>query len=405
MTFEIRPANAQEMDQFGLMGAYSYAGAFGDGPDNVVRNSNRPEWTLCAFDGETMATSYAAFPFTIRANGASMAYAGITAVGTRPEYRRKGLLRRIMTQAFAEQRARGQAVAGLWASQAAIYQRYGFAMLGANRHYAVDTVDMTFNANNHSDLVVRRFPSTEALPVMKALYREYIAPRFGYLHRSQTMWMDTVLAEDQVSGPVWSAIVYDATETPCGHVVYTLRADKVEHSARGQEIIIRDLVWLNSNAYQSLWSYIARHDLVGRVVWQNAPIDDPLLDLVSEPRMLHHRDQEASWFRLVDVAQALVQRGYQGSGSVVLEIEEDSLAPWNTGRWHLQIEDSVATVTATQKPATAQLSVKTLASMFSGCRRASDLSHWGLLQADAETLQALDAIFTTKYAAHLPDHY
>ncbi len=69
MEFEIRPARDDEMDQLGLMGAYSYAGAFGDGVDNVVRNSNRPEWTLCAFDGPTMATSYAAFPFTIRANG------------------------------------------------------------------------------------------------------------------------------------------------------------------------------------------------------------------------------------------------------------------------------------------------------------------------------------------------
>jgi predicted acetyltransferase len=405
MTFEIRPAKIQEMDQFGLMGAYSYAGAFGDGADNVVRNSNRPEWTLCAFDGETMATSYAAFPFTIRANGASMAYAGITAVGTRPEYRRKGLLRSIMTQAFEEQRARGQAVAGLWASQAAIYQRYGFSMLGANRRYAVDTVDLTFHDGKQSDLTVRRFANTEALTTMKTLYRDYIAQRFGYLHRSQTMWIETVLTEDQASGPVWTVIVYDAAEQPCGYAAYTLRSDKVDHSARGQEIVIRDLVWLNPDAYRALWSFVARHDLVGRVVWDNAPLDDPLLDLLSEPRMLHHRDHEASWFRLVDVPQALSQRGYQGSGSVVLEITEDSLAPWNAGKWHLQVEDSVATVAATKAPATAQLSVKTLGSMFTGTRRASDLNHWGLLQTDVESLATLDAIFATTHAAHLPDHY
>ena len=74
MTFEIRAARAEEMDDFGLMGAYSYAGTFGDGPDNIVRNSQRPEWTLCAFDGDTMVTSYATFPFTIRANGLAMKF-------------------------------------------------------------------------------------------------------------------------------------------------------------------------------------------------------------------------------------------------------------------------------------------------------------------------------------------
>ena len=51
MTIEVRAARADEMDQFGLVGAYVYAGAFGDGPDNVVSQNNRPEWTLCAFDG------------------------------------------------------------------------------------------------------------------------------------------------------------------------------------------------------------------------------------------------------------------------------------------------------------------------------------------------------------------
>ena len=48
--FDIRPAMDAEMGQLGLMGSYSYAGAFGDGEDNVVATSTKAEWTLCAFD-------------------------------------------------------------------------------------------------------------------------------------------------------------------------------------------------------------------------------------------------------------------------------------------------------------------------------------------------------------------
>ena len=138
VTFDIRPASAEEMGQLGLMASYSYGGAFGDGEDNIAASGTRPEWTLCAFDPTArtefgqplMATSFAAIPFTIRANGRAMAMAGISVIGTRPEYRRQGLVRAIMTRAFAEQRERGQSLAGLWASQAAIYQRYGFAPAG-----------------------------------------------------------------------------------------------------------------------------------------------------------------------------------------------------------------------------------------------------------------------------------
>ena len=72
-------------------------------------------------------------------------------MGTRREYRRRGLLRQIITRAFAEQRERGQSVASLWASQAAIYQRYGFARAGMNREYAVDTVDIALMNESSQD--------------------------------------------------------------------------------------------------------------------------------------------------------------------------------------------------------------------------------------------------------------
>ncbi|MFV2089987.1 MAG: GNAT family N-acetyltransferase, partial [Pseudomonadales bacterium] len=77
MTVEIRPATESEMGQLGLLTSYVYAGAFGDGEDNIPATSNRPEWTLCAFDGPKMVASYGAIPFTMRANGRSMALAGV----------------------------------------------------------------------------------------------------------------------------------------------------------------------------------------------------------------------------------------------------------------------------------------------------------------------------------------
>ena len=64
--------------------------------------------------------------YTMRANGRDLALAAIAGVGTDPEYRRRGLLRRLITDECMAMRARGQHVAALWASQAAIYQRYGF---------------------------------------------------------------------------------------------------------------------------------------------------------------------------------------------------------------------------------------------------------------------------------------
>jgi predicted acetyltransferase len=211
MTIEVRAARADEMDQFGLIGAYVYAGAFGDGPDNVVSQSNRPEWTLCAFDGARMAASYSCFPFTMRANGRAVAMGGVTAVGTLPEYRRQGIVRSITTRSFADMRERGQAVAALWASQAAIYQRYGYALSSAMVTYRIDTVDVAFADGNGGSARVARTDVENSFEVMKKLYIEFVAQRTGYLHRSKPLWMNNVLSSNQQTGPLHVAIAYGRT--------------------------------------------------------------------------------------------------------------------------------------------------------------------------------------------------
>lgn len=412
MTFDIRPATAQEMGQLGLMGAYSYGGAFGDGPDNKVATGTRPEWTLCAFDPEriqadgqaTMATSFSAFPFTTRVNGRGVAMAGISTVGTRPEYRRRGLVRQIITRAFAQQRERGQSVAGLWASQAAIYQRYGFAPAGGLREYKVDTSDINL-LDQGEEPIVQRFDGVEALDAVRQIYKEFIAQRTGYLHRSKSLWLNNVLAPPTEDGPVYVAVVGSQT-APTGYLVYTLRAHRVAHKSRGQEIRVRDFAWLDKTAYTALWRYLARHDLVGRVVWNTAPVDDPAPDIFVEPRMLHTHDLEGTWWRLVDAPAALAQRGYDVEGSLVLRIAEDDLAPWNVGSWRVEYGPEGAEVITTHGAADVTVSIRALSSLYSGHSSARHLANARLIDVTDETaLARFDQMLRTRFAPHCPDHY
>ncbi len=409
MAIEIRCATAGEMDQIGLMAAYVYGGSFGDGPDNITATSLNPDWTLCAFDGPKLVTSFGTFPFTMRANGNAIAFGGVTAVGTRPEYRRQGLVRRIMTQAILDQRERGQSVAGLWASQAAIYQRYGYASIGANRAYAVDTVDIRFFDDDGGHCSIQRLSMPECIEPARALYRQYIANRFGYLHRSGILWRENVFDEDTPDGPVYLALASDANG-PQGYVAYTLRASKVPHRARSQELKIRDLGWLTLDAYRSLWSFIAGHDLVGRVTWENAPVDDPAPHLFAEPRMLHGRDEEGSWMRLIDVPEALRQRGYmprERACVVKVRIAKDELADWNTGTWQIEVDESgqPEVTSAEDDKDVISLTVRALASIYTGMHSARELAAAGIIEGPERAIRQADEIFATYFKPHCPDHY
>ena len=405
MTTEFRAARADEMDQFGLLGAYSYGGAYGDGPDNVVSRNNRPEWTLCAFVDGRMAASYAVVPFTMRANGRAVALGGVTAVGTLPEYRRQGLVRAITQRSFAQMRERGQAVAALWASQAAIYQRYGYAVASELVSYRIDSVDIAFAERVADDVTVARLDGEAAYEAIKRLYIAFVADRIGYLHRAKPLWLNNTLSSNATTGPAHVAVATNARGDDVGYVVYHLRDGKTGHPSRGQEITIKDFVWRDAHAYRALWNFIARHDLVGRVVWPRAPVDDPAPELFVEPRLLNRQTRDGFWMRLVDAPRALAERGYSTAGSIVLEIAPDELAPWNGGRFELECTPDGATVTATRERAQLTLSAKALASLYSGFRTPRQLAQWGMLEADAAAIERATAIFATHHAPHCPDHF
>jgi len=405
MPIELRSARSDELDQLGQLTSYVYGGNHGDGPENTITATTRPEWTLCAFDGPRLVSSFSTIPFTMRANGTAVPMGGVSAVGTLPEYRRQGLVRRIATRAFADMRERGQAVASLWASQAAIYQRYGYAMASVLRSYRVDTADIAFHDGDDGTSRVERLDVSSGYDLVKQVYIAFIADRMCYLHRARPLWLNNALDEGDAEGPIHIALARGADGQPDGYAIYTLRAGKRDHASRGQEVVIRDLAWLSPGAYRSLWSFIGRHDLVGSVRWDNAPADDPAVEFFMEPRLLHARDHEGFWLRVVDVPEALAGRGWDADGELTIAVAEDSLAPWNTGTWRVSVSGGSAEVASGNGSADLRLSVKALALLYTGRRSARELRAWGMLEGEPGALRRADALFATPHAPHCPDHF
>src|SRR3954466_14173040 len=69
-------------------------------------------------------TSIASFELTVP--GGPIPMAGVTAVTVQPTHRRRGLLTALMRRQLDGLREGGEAVAGLWASDARIYGRFGY---------------------------------------------------------------------------------------------------------------------------------------------------------------------------------------------------------------------------------------------------------------------------------------
>jgi len=402
---QIRPARPDEMDQFHAITAYVFNGNHGDEPDHGDFRPTPSDWTLCAFVDGRMVTTFATIPFTARFNGVAAKLGGVSAVGTRPEYRRQGLMGRIMRQAIAEMRDRGQFVAALWASQAAIYQRYGFALATHNMHYTWDPADIHFTAAAPSEGTCQRYRPEDGMTIIRQVYTRFVEQRMLPLQRSDVLWTRAVLSTNPANGPNHIVVYTNAADEPQGYMVYTLRRGKVAHASRPQELVIRDVGWLTPEAYLALWNFIAKHDLVGRVHVRRLPVDDPTPVFVQEPRLLHAELHEGIWLRLTDVVGALEARGYAAAGRLIIEVGGDDIADWNNRVVQVETDGVTTQVTPSSRMPEIRLGIAALAALYSGKRTAYTLANWGLLRGDAPAIATASQLFQPRYAPHCPDHF
>jgi predicted acetyltransferase len=400
MQVEIRAARPEEMPEFRRLVQYVFA-------DNREATEEDPEWpdpawTTCSFVDGRMQASIGAYPFTMRWNGAPTRVAGVTAVGTYPEARRQGLLRRLMQQGFAEQRERGQSLAILWASMGAIYQRFGYGGASTHLEYDFDPRDAALQWPVDASGTVRLVPEDEALDTIERVYIDYATPRTLMLHRPAAMWQ--VLLRERKDERKHIAVYRDGAGEPRGYLVYETKG---EHTAfepgPDQHLTVHDFFALDLEAYAALWEYLRKHDLVRRVV-MHPPEDDPAPALLLEPRALRRRTGDGAWMRVVDVEAALPQRPYGDAGGLTLRVL-DELCGWNDGCFRLETDGRESSVTRTAATPDVTMPVRTLAMLASGHMSATHLGRWELLEAaDERAVRLADRLFRTEYRPYC-DHF
>ena len=404
MNVEIRAASKQEMVDFRRVSNY----VFGDNESDPTDEQTAlviPEWTTCAFVDGRLASIAGAFPFRMRLNGATAEAAGITAVGTLPEYRRRGLLRRTMTQGFREQRERGQSLAILWASYGAIYQRFGYGPATNVVSYEIDPRWAGLQPGLESEgSVTTTEDRDEALPALKEVYLAYATPRNLLLHRPAVLWHFGVLGGLDKKHRTHMAVYRNAAGEARGYLVYTL--EFIDQAPPNQKLFVRDFVALDIDARVGLWRHLLAHDLVGKIWIDAVAEDDPSPLLVEEPRSLGRRVRDGIYLRVVDAERALALRPYNDSGRLVVEIRGDALCDWNEGRYRIESDGGSASVARCQDAPDLTLSPRSLAALISGHSSATQLARARQLDArDHAVLRRADRMFATDYRPFCPDGF
>ena len=351
-----------------------------------------------AFDSGDWVATAGAYGLRLTVPGGEVATGGITGVGVRPDHRRQGLLRRMIDWLFEDARRRDEPVAILLASEAAIYQRFGFGQASMASSFSLDTT--ATSVRSPVDLGpgarFRLVDGDEATKVFSAIYDRIRPLTPGAISRSEGLWRDWLSPD-----PEWMRrgegiklrAVLEVDGEPRGFTIYRIQQGWAA-TGPSSTVNVQEVIAVDPEAEQAIWEWLLSMDLARTIAGRRMPVPHPLQHILLEPRRMGLTINDGLWLRILDVPAALEARGYVGSGSLVLDLT-DELFEANAGRWQVSVDDRRATVSRSDAAPDLELDVAALAGAYLGGFRFVDLAAAGeVLECQSGALMRADALFT-----------
>lgn len=331
MTLETRTLSADDLDAVWEVLERAFGGP--NNPDDraVEFGLVDPKRFYGVYDGSSPVATGGSFDLTMTIPGGTRQVAGVTWIGVAPTHRRRGLLTGLKHRMLDDLHAAGESAAALWASEGAIYQRFGYGPAAWNVALTVPS-RAAFNRPVLASAV--RLTSPDAA-VLAPAYDAVAARSLGWSARD-AKWWEYRLYDPAHNRSGASPLLSVLADGPTGVDGYALYATKQEWDGgvSASTVIVRELVAKDADTKARLWRYLLDLDLMRTVNVSFAGTDDPLLHLLTEPRAAVGRLKDNLWFRLVDVPAALAARPYSTDVDVVFDVD-DGFCPWNAGRYRL----------------------------------------------------------------------
>jgi predicted acetyltransferase len=361
----------------------------------TLRRIHEPGRTFGAFVGETVVGSATSLTSDLTVpGGAVVPLAAVTGVGVRSDYRRRGALTGLMRTQLASAAASGEVLATLHASEATIYERFGYGLSTLAKTIRVRPARARLRPEAPSGGTVRFLTKDEALRLLPEAYQRLRGDRVGMMGRSTPWW--TLNYESRMAhGYYRVAAHFDRDERVDGMIGYRPVEIKSDDPRTGSGIDVLDFVGANQVVENDLWRFVLGIDLVEQVTVYMRPSDDPVGVLLGDFFAIRSDQDDELWLRVIDAQAALSARTYGHAEPVVIEVV-DPLLPDNSGRYLIGQHGSERTT----EPAAITMGVEILGMIYLGTWRPSTLAGIGRLTVhDPAALPAADRLFATERPA------
>jgi len=394
----VRPVGAADLDSFRAALHTTFAHepdpAFEEADAARFRTWFEADRAHCVTDGAAIVGTLGTFTLPMTIPGAHpMSVAGTTMVTVLPTHRRQGALRMLIKAHFAEIRERGEPLAALFASDSAIYGRFGYGMATVWAETTIDRRHVERHRLVGSPTTVSLVSPDQLRPLAKTVMARLVPDRPGMFERAELFWdrrFDDRPSDRRGATRLRGVLVEQGGE-PTGYALYRVKGGEWSENHGDAVVRVNEVHATTPGATVGLWSFLLEHDLVKSIELFGLPEDDPVFALLEGFRRARPQLTDQMFIRVMDVAAALAARSYQADGRLILEVgDEDGGAG---GTYLLEIDGGRASCRPTIDHPDISLSVEDLSSAYLGRSRLGQLSAVGRVTARPETVARADTLF------------
>ncbi len=328
------------------------------------------------FDRDKLVSQVAVYPFQVRIFNKTYDMAGLTGVGTFPEYSNQGLMHKLLYQALEKMKEKNQSISYLYPYSIPYYRRKGWEIISDKIIFEVKDYQLPKNKQVPGEVERVGIESD----VVKKAYERFALQTHGAMLRHELAWNEYWLWD---LDDLMAAVYYNDDGQPDGYVLYWI-ADEIFH--------IKDMIFVNEEARSGLWNFISAHfSMISKVVG-NIHTDEPLAFLLEDADI---KEIISPYYmaRIVDLKQFIDQYPFKPDPR---EREwtftlDDPLLSWNQGTFTLRISpEGKGEVVRTTERTSGRIDIQTMTTMLLGYKRPDYLHKIGRISCSPETVDMLE---------------
>ena len=398
MAYEIVDINPDNLEQLARVAHVAFGDTFK--PERLEDEQAVVEYDrmLGVADGADLVASAGVYSFDLTLPGnAIVPMAGVTWVSCLPSHRRRGILTQMMRHQLDDVASRGEALAGLGASEAVIYNQFGYGVASQYASARIRKSRARLRTGSSAGGRMRMVWEDERLKVLAPIFDEWRRQRPGAVNRTDGRW-EVILRDreyERHGASTWFFAVHeDDTGRPDGYVGYRIKGDDDDY----RTVVVEELVAIDPEVELALWEFVFGVDLTDTVEVRVDSLDSQLPWRLADQRAYQYTlVHDHLWLRVMDAEAALSARTYSTEDSLVLEIV-DPFRPDGAAAGRFRVAggpDGATCERETSASADIMVPVEALGSAYMGTVRWTTLAAANRVSGSPDALRRADAMFAS----------